>query len=41
VVLPVFNHLSERQLSLSFTRDYSLGIMLLLLILFVGLLAGI
>lgn len=41
LVLPVFNQLSERQLSLSFTRDYSLGIMLLLLILFVGLLAGI
>ncbi len=41
LVLPVFNQLSERQLSLSFTRDYSLGIMLLLLILFVGLLSGI
>jgi putative ABC transport system permease protein len=41
LVLPLFNQLSERQLSLSFTKNYSLGILLLLLILFVGLLAGI
>ena len=41
LVLPLFNQLSERQLSLNFTRDYSLGIMLLLLVVFVGLLAGI
>jgi putative ABC transport system permease protein len=41
LVLPVFNQLSERQLSLDLNRNLSLVIMLFLLILFVGLLAGI
>ena len=41
LVLPVFNQLSERQLSLDLNRNLSLVIMLFLLVLFVGLLAGI
>ena len=41
LVLPVFNQLSERQLSLDLDRNVSLVIMLFLLVLFVGLLAGI
>ncbi len=39
--LPVLNQLSERQLSIDFSKNYQLIIMLLLLILFVGLLAGL
>jgi putative ABC transport system permease protein len=41
LTLPVFNLLSDRQLSIDFSRNYPLIIMLLLLILFVGLLAGL
>lgn len=41
LILPVFNQLSDRQLYMDFSRNYSLIIMLLLLILFVGLLAGL
>ena len=41
LILPVFNQLSERQLSLDLNRNLSLVIMLFLLVLFVGLLAGI
>ena len=41
LVLPVFNQLSERQLILDLNRNLSLVIMLFLLVLFVGLLAGI
>lgn len=41
LVLPVFNQLSERELSLDLNRNLSLVIMLFLLVLFVGLLAGI
>ena len=41
LVLPVFNQLSDRQLSLDLNRNLSLVIMLFLLILFVGLSAGI
>lgn len=41
LVLPVFNQLSERQLSLDLSRNLSLVIMLFLLVLFVGVLAGI
>jgi putative ABC transport system permease protein len=41
LILPVFNQLSDRQLSISFRQNYPLIIMLLLLILFVGLLAGL
>ena len=41
LVLPVFNQLSERQLSLDLNRNLSLVIMLFLLVLFVGLSAGI
>jgi putative ABC transport system permease protein len=41
LVLPVFNQLSERQLSLDLNRNLSLVIMLFLLVWFVGLLAGI
>jgi putative ABC transport system permease protein len=41
LVLPVFNQLSERQLNMDFSKNYQLVIMLLLLILFVGLLAGL
>jgi len=41
LILPVFNQLSDRQLSIDFRQNYPLIIMLLLLILFVGLLAGL
>src|SRR5688572_1768575 len=41
LVLPVFNQLSERQLSMDLNQNISLVIMLILLVLFVGLLAGI
>lgn len=41
LALPVFNQLSERQLSLDLNRNLSLVIMLFLLVLFVGLSAGI
>jgi len=41
LILPVFNQLSDRQLNIDFSRNYPLIIMLVLLILFVGLLAGL
>jgi len=41
LVLPVFNQLSERELSLNLNRNLSLVVMLFLLVLFVGLSAGI
>src|SRR5260221_1427117 len=41
LILPVFNWLSDRQLSIDLHHNYPLIIMLLLLILFVGLLAGL
>ena len=41
VVLPVFNQLSDRQLNLDLNQNLPLVFMLFLLVLFVGLLAGI
>jgi len=41
LILPFFNQLSDRQLSIDFSQNYPLMIMLLLLILFVGFLAGL
>ena len=41
LVLPVFNQLSERQLVIDFSKNYSLIILLSLLIVGVGLLAGL
>jgi putative ABC transport system permease protein len=41
LILPVFNQLADRELSLDFSRNYPLMILLLLLMLFVGLIAGL
>ena len=41
LALPVFNRLSERTLSIDFTKNYALIIVLILLVLVVGLLAGL
>ena len=41
LALPLFNRLSERSLSLDFTNNYYLILLLTLLVLFVGIIAGI
>jgi len=41
LALPLFNQLSERTLSLNFSTDYYLILLLVLLILFVGIVSGI
>ena len=41
LALPLFNQLSERSLNLSFRNDYYLMLLILLLVLFVGIIAGI
>ncbi len=41
LVLPLFNRISEREIIIDFSRNYSLAITLILLVIAVGLLAGL
>ena len=41
IILPVFNHLSERELHIDFSKNYGLAIVLILLIIAVGVVAGL